>query len=369
VIMNKYLKNILYIGSLLLCLISHTAFCQRYINGCIIDSDDGRPIPSATVFFSNTTMGTTTDLKGNYKLKIPGEGSCTLTVSHVGYQSVVKEIEPGRSSVEFNVAMQLQELDEVAISAGVRFRQRDINLFWKTILGKKPSGRTIRATNSDKVYYFYNPQTKILKVTCWEPIQILNYETGYYIHFILNYFLHDYNTGISQWNYQYVFTELDPTNLRQKDIWDKNRERVYDVSITKFIKSLYNNSLYNDGFALASITPNTDPRMLAQFKLVSLENILSPNLVENSKTFDLKKENVILFCYGRPINNYDLEMLQRGVGKGLYENFLLGDSIQIFSDGSFSNQLHMSPVNLSNTLLGLCMKLPIDYLPKKICIR
>ena len=38
---------------------------ERYISGRITDAEDGGPIPAVTVFFTNTTVGTTTDADGN----------------------------------------------------------------------------------------------------------------------------------------------------------------------------------------------------------------------------------------------------------------------------------------------------------------
>jgi len=87
------------------------------------------------------------------------------------------EIEPGSSAIKFDTALLPIELEALDVSAGIRFRQTDINLFWKTILGKSPSRRTIQATNPETVYYYYNPETKILKVLCREPLQIINHET------------------------------------------------------------------------------------------------------------------------------------------------------------------------------------------------
>ena len=366
---------------------------QRYISGRITDAKDGNPIPAVTVFFTNTTVGTTTDTEGNYRLEIPGEGSYSLTVSHVGYQSVIKDIEPGIASIVFNVAMYIKELDEVEIVTQVRFRQRDINLFWRTLLGKNPSRRTIQATNPETVYYYYNPETRILKVTCREPIQIINYETGYHIQCVLDNFTHDYNTAHSEWSHQCVFTELEPANLRQKNNWEAKREEIYKVSLTKFIKSLYNNTLHNDGYVLANFLPTSDPSNPFSLSILSQDSILSTISDDNSKTLDLSNHQILLLCYGRSITDYDLERLEQlqyanrnygglfSIGRsalgisegqpieqlddhGLFRNLLQGKFIRIFPDGSYANKLWMNPVNASETLLGLSMRLPLEYLPE-----
>jgi hypothetical protein len=250
---------------------------ERYISGRITDAENGEPIPGASVFIAGTTVGATTGANGNYQLKIPGEGSYRLVVSHVGYQSVFKDIEPGNTSVTFNFALKINELDELVVTAKTRFRQRDINLFWKAILGKNPSRRTISVTNPEAVYFFFNAETRMLKVTCREPLQIVNYETGYKIHYVLNYFTHDYNQDITDWTDQCIFTELEPENSRQKSNWEKKRQEVYRYSLVKFIKSLYNNSLQDDGFVLTTLRKTSNSNNPYSVSLLNPESILSIN--------------------------------------------------------------------------------------------
>ena len=410
--------GITFLGIMLFCSVV-LAQQGRYISGRITDAEDGEPVPAVTVFFTNTTVGTTTDQEGRYRLRIPGEGSYTLTVSHVGYQAVVKDIEPGTMSIVFDVSLQIQELEDVSVSANVRFRRSDINLFWRTLLGKNPSRRSIQATNPETVYYYYNPETKILKVTCREPLQIVNYETGYHIQCIVSNFSHDYTTGITDWNVQNVFTELEPANMRQKTMWAVKREEVYNVSLVKFFKSLYNNSLKEDGFALADIIPTTDPANPSLLYMISQDSLLSTVSADKSKALNLSNHELLLVSFGRPVTGGDLDRLQRLQYQrmqtknkslfeqlseqqahtreisertpansnvitekelepsrtrfipqsnqleniGLYRNLLQGESIRIFPDGTYSNKLQITPVSSSETLFGLSMKLPIEFLP------
>jgi len=58
-------------------------FAQRTISGTVTD-ENGDPLPFANVFVEETTIGTTTDIDGNYTLKVP-EGSTSLVVSYTGY--------------------------------------------------------------------------------------------------------------------------------------------------------------------------------------------------------------------------------------------------------------------------------------------
>lgn len=81
------------------------------ITGTIID-ENGEGLPGASVVVKGTTIGTTTDLEGKYKLNVP-EGS-SITVSFVGYR--VKEIEVGsRSVIDVNMELDAELLEEIVV--------------------------------------------------------------------------------------------------------------------------------------------------------------------------------------------------------------------------------------------------------------
>jgi len=354
-IQKKLIDNLFILC--LLWFMPFTLSSQRTVSGRITDASDKGPVPGVTVFIANTSVATVTDVDGRYRLAIPGEGSYRLTVSHVGYQPVSKDIEPGNASITFDVALLPHELAEVTVATKVRFRQKDINLFWNTILGQNPSKKTIQATNPEAVYYYYNAETRILKVTCRVPLHIVNHTTGYDIQYLLDYFTHDYNTGITDWSFQSFFTELEPANIRQQKSWEKTREEVYQVSPVKFIKSLYNNSLKENGFLLATFHQHSDT-----LSFVNLDSILSPPSADKGKTLIIDNEHIMLVCYGKPIDN-DSVMLYNWPALSLFSNLLLGDSIRIYPDGTYARKLVMSPVN-SKRLTGLNMRLPLDYTSK-----
>lgn len=53
---------------------------QRVITGKVISEEDGLGLPGATVLVKGTTLGTTTDLDGNYSINVPS-GSDVLIFS------------------------------------------------------------------------------------------------------------------------------------------------------------------------------------------------------------------------------------------------------------------------------------------------
>lgn len=95
----------------------HRASQQSTLSGVVL-TEDGTPLPYATVYIEGTTIGTTTDLAGRYTLKVP-EGEQTLTASSLGYEHathviVAKEL---NTSVDFALKESATRIDEVVVSA------------------------------------------------------------------------------------------------------------------------------------------------------------------------------------------------------------------------------------------------------------
>lgn len=94
------------------------------ITGTVTDAETGEPLPGANIVCQGTTMGTVTDMNGNYTVQVPEDAM--LVFSFVGYEEQV--IDPaGRNEIDVALQPTLVELDEVvAIGYGER-KRRDIS--------------------------------------------------------------------------------------------------------------------------------------------------------------------------------------------------------------------------------------------------
>jgi TonB-linked SusC/RagA family outer membrane protein len=95
------------------------------VTGTIIGAEDGAPIPGANVVVKGTTIGTITDLDGNYTISAPPDA--TLVFSFVGLETM--EI-PVSNQTVINVSLQmsmeqLAEVEVVAIGYGTA-RRKDL---------------------------------------------------------------------------------------------------------------------------------------------------------------------------------------------------------------------------------------------------
>jgi len=171
---------------------------------------------------------------------------------------------------------------------------------------------------------------------------------------------------IWQEGYQRIYKNIDPETLTQKKNWERNRENVYQVSIIKFIKSLYNNSLKKDGFELTSIYyiggsyKDSIKKRWGPYDpfnrsiLSSLDSILTKNSMDESKTLNVLNEVLMLICYGK-----------LGIN-GEFRNLLRDCVINIYPDGTYTNKLNLISYgeDLNLLLTGLYMTLPIEYISK-----
>ena len=363
---------------LFFCFIPFSSFAQRYISGQVADVN-GVPISDVHVFFASTTVGIITDSKGYYRLQIPGEGSYRLAASHVGFKPIFVDVKPGRVSLRIDIKMQENEIEDVIVSATVNFRKRDIDLFWETFLGVKSSKNTIYAVNPQDAFYKYDTKTSILRVTSRVPLEVINVETGYRMLFVLNEFTHDYKSRLSSWDGECRFFEIEPENDRQRELWKKNREEIYKVSLNLFIKSLYNNTLMDNGFLLIH-EGKTSPFVLGTLNKIDLatpDNYLIQDSTSNNKTLYIEpySEALILVCYGKPVTERDLGNVMAAQNRhkrweiiGTFRNVLQTpeNPVHIFSDGTYMNTMLFSPFFSTQSLTGLNMLLPTEYDPESV---
>jgi len=73
---------------LLLFLTAFTSFSQS-IKGVVLDGKTNEPIESASVYFDNTTIGTSTNDKGEFSLPYKEGIKSALIISYLGYQNVM----------------------------------------------------------------------------------------------------------------------------------------------------------------------------------------------------------------------------------------------------------------------------------------
>ena len=86
---------------------------ERKISGKVTATDENEPLPGVNVIAKGTSVGTVTDLNGEYIINVP-EGTEALLFSYVGYTPEEIQIE-NRSVIDVGLTVDLETLSEVVV--------------------------------------------------------------------------------------------------------------------------------------------------------------------------------------------------------------------------------------------------------------
>ncbi len=106
-------------------LLSNLTFAQQKltINGVILDAESKMPLPGVNIIEKNTSNGTATDFDGNYSLSV--DSDAILYISYIGYISQEINVS-GRSSINFNLIANIEELNEVVLVGYGTQKKKDL---------------------------------------------------------------------------------------------------------------------------------------------------------------------------------------------------------------------------------------------------
>lgn len=93
-------------------LMTSQAFAQNKITGRVVD-EKGDGLPGATVVVEGTTIGTVSDIEGNYSISAPADAE-NLVFSFVGYATQTVPI-AGQSAIDITLEVDAETLSEVVV--------------------------------------------------------------------------------------------------------------------------------------------------------------------------------------------------------------------------------------------------------------
>ena len=99
----------------LLCCIASISFAQLSLRGRVIDENE-KPIAGASVWIEYTTIGTSTDLKGEFSLEKIPEGNNLLRISAIDYNGVRETINKSNDNILIRMKHSPLKLNEVVVT-------------------------------------------------------------------------------------------------------------------------------------------------------------------------------------------------------------------------------------------------------------
>ncbi len=234
------------------CLLSFSlAFSQQMIVGKVVDTT-GHPLRSISVYLNNTSIGTTTNEKGEFLLDHIPPAKYRLIVSGIGCKTFDKMIDT-RASIPY-MTITLSTQADLLKGAVVRADDPDGWLHWGKLftdlfIGTSPAARDCRIQNPEVIRFRKNDDNT-LTVYAGKPILLYNEGLGYDIRCTLEDFTYDFSGGELAYSGEILFNDLALTHRGKAASWRKAREDVYRGSFLHFKRAFFTNTLDTQGFQL-----------------------------------------------------------------------------------------------------------------------
>lgn len=115
----------------------------RNVKGAVVSEEDGKPIPGVNVVVKGTTIGTVTDVNGNYNLTLPNNAS-TLVFSFIGL--VAQEVAISKPDLSVRMQQDVTQLSEVVVVGYGAERKLQGKVAGVQIRDKRSIAKTIPTT-------------------------------------------------------------------------------------------------------------------------------------------------------------------------------------------------------------------------------
>ena len=317
------------------------AISQSTLTGKITDSKTGEPVPFANVFFAHTTRGTSSLVDGTFTISRIPDGKYDLVVEVIGYRHHKQPVEFNEGPYRLDIVLEpdIVQLDSVTVIAD-QSDKRYYPVFVRFFVGDTRSAKTCKILNPEVLHFYFDTKRRYLTVTARKPVQILNPELGYLVHFSLDRFGLDFETGGKVMMGSPRFEELKAVKRRDSIAWAKKRNQAYRGSVFHFMRSLYLDELDKEGFNLSLADSadfgNTWEETLRPFR--------GDSLVTIGKVAELHYRGLMKLEFrasedweypGRAQSRY------RGRNpKGYQQTYLRlkGENLRIYENGYFSDQ-------------------------------
>jgi hypothetical protein len=244
---------------LLLFLFPLLASSQYKIIGKVLDSADKKPIPGATVFLANASVGTASNTEGVFTLDNVHGGQYELVVTMVGYK-------PYRQTILINSDLTLKDIviSAKSIALGeVKVRPdpnwaKNYAVFKSEFLGNSDYARQCKILNPDMVNLHFDRDSLILTGSSSDFIIIENQALGYRIKYLLSDFRKDFKQKYLTFSGTAYFEELTG-DAKKQETWKKNRLQAYNGSSMHFLRSSLADQLPANGFVVRRMTMKSNP--------------------------------------------------------------------------------------------------------------
>lgn len=299
------------------------AYAQSIVQGWVLDSTTKQPISHASVYFSNTQIGTATNDKGQFEIQAKRLYN-DLIISAVGYESTVVNIAANPASYTIYLKPKTSILMDVTVRAGKNDWKKWGALFSRILLGQYSHNfLSCKILNPQDIKFNYNEEANYLEVSSGRPILIENKALGYTLQMDMNEFRYDFLNDALSYSVGTYYENLNSGFNKYKPIILK---MAYLGSQMHFYRSLFSQTLNEENFEV--------------YRYTAIKNIEKENVFKTVQRYKadkiakgLKEEDIKLSDNRDTAEYYKKVLMQNDVlkwdtTKVDYKQYLSFDSVK-----------------------------------------
>jgi hypothetical protein len=230
------------------------------VTGKVTAADNKAPIAGASVYLSNSSVGTSTASDGSFTLGL-NPGQYTLVVSAIGYESSSQTVLADNSTIRLDIILSPRsiQLSEVKIKPMSKSdRKEALARFKAEFIGTGPNAADCKIVNPDVLSFSFSQNKTILEASTADFLVVDNNALGYRIKFLLNNYQSNFFTGDITYKGSRIFEEMKGGDSKMKR-WYKRRDDAYYGSPMHFYRSLAKDSLQFNGFKIYRLSRQVNP--------------------------------------------------------------------------------------------------------------
>jgi hypothetical protein len=231
---------------------------SQTLTGTILDASTNKPLETVAVYFDNTTIGTTTDVEGQFSISYSDAIQSPLVISYLGYEKEVISDYRTKKNILIKLKPTDVSLDEVFIDFDDGLtRKQKLKLFRKEFLGTSKYGKSCKILNENDIILRYDKKRKTLYANAEVPIIIKNKALQYQISY-----------DMIDFEVQYRYADLEKQEFAldrvayagtsfYKDLEKANkkstkrtRKKVFKGSVQHFMRALFHEKLTEEGYEI-----------------------------------------------------------------------------------------------------------------------
>lgn len=227
-------------------------FFSQTIKGTVVN-DIEKPIANVSIYLDGTKTGTVSAEDGSFNLNLNSKNNNSLVFKKDNYETFTINTSEVLNKKLKVVLIKAKEIEEVVIIPFTETAYKNyIKFFLDSFIGEDQAN--VRIKNQRSLKFSYDKTNKILRVKAPQTLIIENKNLGYTIDYNLEEFIASFDENTTRFIGTSFFKETKNT-----DKVKLNRMNAYDGSQVHFFRSVFIETVKNEGFIVNQITkyPNS----------------------------------------------------------------------------------------------------------------